>query len=132
MPLIVPPPDKPPAGLVVGNLPYLVAVIIMAAFALTAIITILVLRPTADNSSLIATVVSLTVPTTVSLLAFMKSTETHGIVNSRMDEFKRELVAASALASEAARTAGQLEGRREGVAAANARTDQIAVNKENS
>lgn len=53
------------------------------------------------------------------------STETHAIVNHRMDEFKLELQKAATLQVTAAKEAG----RKEGVDSANVRTDELTAAK---
>jgi hypothetical protein len=70
-----------------GALPYIVAVVIMSLFGVVGILVLTIMRPTQDNTTLIALIVGFLTPTTVSLLALMKAQETHLSVNSRLDQF---------------------------------------------
>lgn len=108
-----------------NNAPYVIAVVVMALIGVIAVVLIVLIRPDKDNSVLIATIGSFILPTTVALLAFMKSQETHVVVNSRMDEFRRQLEESSLLRQAAERQAGFIEGSRGGAASANARTDVL-------
>jgi hypothetical protein len=69
------------------NRSYIVAVLIMSLLGIGAIICITVLRPEKDNTNLISSTIGFLAPTTMALLAFMKSQETHKAVNSRLDAF---------------------------------------------
>jgi len=86
------------------NFQYIVAVVAMGLFGVAGAVLITVLRPGADNSSTIIMIFGFLAPTTLSLLSFMKSQETHLSVNSRLDGFMRN-------ASLAARAQGREEGR---------------------
>jgi len=83
-----------------NNIPYLIAVVAMSALGVISVVTVLILRPQADNAALFAAIAGFIAPTTMALLAFMKTQETHVLVNGRMDEFKR-LLQANALIAEA-------------------------------
>ncbi len=103
--------------------PYLLAVALISGLAIIGIVMVLVLRPGAtDNAVMVASIIGFATTTGTSMLAFMRSTETREVVNSRMDEFKRTLQIASDAATAAAHAAGRLEGQ----ASANQRTDQLA------
>ncbi len=102
-----------------SNLQYLVAIVVMMLLGVGGIVGITILRPLGDNAPLITELLGFLTPTTLSLLAFMKAQETHLAVNSRLDEFMRN-------AAYAARAQGVTEGRAEGRAAADARTDLLA------
>lgn len=101
-----------------NNTPYLIAIVSMLLIGVVAIATITIKRPEADNTVLIATVFAFIGPTTLSLLAFMKSQETHLSVNSRLDGFIKNAEAAAA-------ARGNIEGQQ----IANERTDAIAKAK---
>jgi hypothetical protein len=102
-----------------NNVPYVIAVIAMSIACVAAIVAITFARPEADNSVLITTVIGFATTTTASLLAFMKSQETHLSVNSRLDAFMRN-------AELAAHVQGIVEGRSQGRDMADARTDALA------
>jgi hypothetical protein len=108
---VVPPPN---------NLPYIVTVALMAMFAVASVVAVTLIRPTQDNSSLITTILGFIATTTASLLAFMKSQETHLSVNSRLDAFMRN-------AEMAAHIQGLAEGQVKGRQDANARTDALTA-----
>ncbi len=109
---IVPPPN---------NVPYIVAVVAMMALGVGGAVVVTLARPAQDNTVLIGIIFGFLAPTTLSLLAFMKAQETHLSVNSRLDAFM-------ATARTAARAEGVLEGRTQGRAAADDRTDTLAAN----
>lgn len=100
-----------------SNVPYFLIVGGMAVVGVVAVVLVSVLRPEQDNSALITTIVGLLLPTTASILAFLKAQETHLSVNSRLDSF---IVAAKAQA--------KAEGVKEGGRAANERTDKLKNN----
>lgn len=102
-----------------NNLSYVIAVVIMMGFGVMGIVAITLARPEADNTALIGAILGFLAPTTLSLLAFMKSQETHLSVNSRLDAFMSNAKLAS-------RAQGLAEGRMEGRSDANARTDALA------
>lgn len=97
------------------NLSYIRAVIIMVLLGCFMALVIVLVRPDKDNVEIIASIFGLLTPTTLSLLAFMKSQETHLSVNSRLDDFISE-------ASTSAKAQGIIEGRNE----ANERNDKLA------
>lgn len=70
-----------------NNIPYIAAVVIMMLVGVAAAVAITFARPTTDNTLLIGSVFGFLLPTTLSLLAFMKAQETHLSVNSRLDAF---------------------------------------------
>lgn len=102
-------PSPPP-----NNFQYVVAVLIMSALGVAAVIAVTLMRPSQDNTVLIASIFGFLLPTTMALLAFMKSQETHLSVNSRLDAFLSE-----------ARLAAKAEGVAEGRETAEKRADQI-------
>lgn len=104
-----------------NNIPYIVAVLVMMALGVFGVVTIVVLRPMQDNTLIITALLGFLAPTTLSLLAFMKAQETHLSVNSRLDAFMKN-------ASAAAHAEGIAEGRSQGRAAADERTDALATN----
>lgn len=89
------------------NKPYIMAVIAMMFLGVIGIIAITMIRPEQDNTILIAAMLGFLAPTTLALLAFMKSQETHLSVNSRLDAFMHA-------AESAARYKGIEEGRVKG------------------
>lgn len=103
-----------------NNLPYIVAVVLMMLMGVAGVAAIVILRPQQDNAAIIASIIGLLAPTTLSLLAFMKAQETHLSVNSRLDAFMRN-------AEFAARVQGVMDGRAQGRQDANDRTDQISA-----
>jgi len=64
-------------------------------------------------------------PTLLALAAYVQARKTHGIVNSRMDEFKANLEVAATKAAELAFANGLKVGKEQGAAAANVRTDAL-------
>jgi len=103
-----------------NNVPYVVAVVLMALIGMIGAVAVAIGRPGQDNTAIYALLGSFVAPTTLSLLAFMKAQETHLSVNSRLDAFMRN-------AEMAARVQGVLDGRAQGREAANARTDALAA-----
>lgn len=101
-----------------NNAPYLVAVVLMVLIAISGVVLIVIFRPDADILIVFSGVFGFLTPTTLSLLAFMKSQETHLSVNSRLDEFIQN-----------AEAAAEERGKRMGRETANARTDMLAKNK---
>jgi len=103
-----------------NNTPYIIAVVIMVSIGVGGIILIWLARPEAmDNMLITAAVFTFIGPTTLSLLAFMKSQETHLSVNSRLDAFMSNAV-------KAARSEGLIQGKIEGNIESDARTDSLA------
>jgi hypothetical protein len=109
-PSIVPPPN---------NVPYVIAVVLMAIIGVVGVVIVTIARPGQDNTIVIGGILGSLAPTTISLLAFMKAQETHLSVNSRLDAFMKN-------ATIAARADGLLEGRAQGRNDANDRTDILA------
>lgn len=64
---------------------YLLAVLVMVGMGVGSVIGVTLLRPGQDNTLLVAAVFGFLAPTTMALLAFMKSQETHSAVNGRLD-----------------------------------------------
>lgn len=106
-----------------NNTPYLIAIVIMALVAIMAIVLVAVLRPAVDNTPLYVLILGSIGPTTLALLAFMKSQETHLSVNSRLDQFIKN-------ADRSARAEGELAGRAAGRQSADIRTDTLKVERE--
>lgn len=102
------------------NRSYLFAVLFMTFIAIAGAAGILYLRPESDLVIVLATVFGFTAPTTLSLLAYLKSQETHLSVNSRLDEFIRN-----------AASSARDQGVRQGMAEANDRTDKLAKDSKN-
>ncbi len=80
--------------------PYIVAVLIMAVLGVAAIVTLTVMRPKEDNVVIITLILGFLAPTTLSLLSLMKAqeatnvaTETHKIVNSELEKWKKDFAA---------------------------------------
>lgn len=103
-----------------NNLKYIMAVMFMMTLGVVGIVSLVVARPdNKDNLLVIGLILGFLAPTTVSILAFMKTQETHLSVNSRLDAFMAQARIAS-------RAEGLSQGRKEGRDAANDRTDALA------
>lgn len=101
-----------------NNNPVIIAVCCMALLLAAFVVMISVVRPDGDNLDLIAIVFAAITPTTVALLAYMKTTENaqavkdvHLAINGRLTQ----LLAMTELAS---RAEGVAEGTQAGVATA--------------
>lgn len=105
-----------------NNVPYIVAVLIMATLGVIAVLMLAFLRPTQDNTAIYVLVFGSLTPTTLALLAFMKAQETHLSVNSRLDQFIIN-------AGRAERAEGELVGRAAGRDQADHRTDTLQDRK---
>lgn len=103
--------------------PYLVVIFGMVFTAITGTVLVFIFRPAQDNTAIVASILGFVGSTLAALMAFMKTQETHLIVNSRMDEFKQELRMATRLATAAARAEGVTEGKQE----ADVRVDKLIV-----
>lgn len=73
-----------------SNAPYLITVVLMTLIGMIAVIMVLWLRPDSDNTNLIAILLGMIVPTTASIMAIMKSQETHLTVNSQLAQWKED------------------------------------------
>jgi len=102
-----------------SNIPYLISILLMSLLGVIGTLSIVLLRPGEDNASLYISVASFVLPTTTALMAFLKTQETHLLVNSRMDEFKRLISINAAAAEELARVKGVAQGLREQFTIAN-------------
>jgi hypothetical protein len=112
---IQPANPKPPS-----NWPYLIAVILMAAFGVIAVLILTKLRPTQDNSMLITTVIGFLSTTTGVILTFMKAADTHDAVNGQLRRFLDT-------ARQVSHYEGQAQGRIEGIAEGELRHPMQAV-----
>lgn len=115
-----------------GTKNYLIAIVSMVLIAVIALVAVTIIRPDQDNSTLYVLILSSIGPTTLGLLALMKSTETvrvaqethqvaqetHLSVNSRLDQFIRN-------ADRSARAEGELAGLAAGREQADQRTDTL-------
>lgn len=107
----------PPAS----NVKYIVAVMFMMFLGVVSTVVLVTMKPdNKDNILVIGTIIGFLAPTTLSLLALMKSQDTHLSVNSRLDAFMSQARLAS-------RAEGLSEGRKEGREQANQRTDELAA-----
>ncbi len=86
-----------------SNLPYVIAVCVMAFIACGAVVLVVMSRPGQDNVLLVGAIFGFVGPFTMALLAFMKAQETHLSVNSRLDAFMEA-------AARAARAEGHISG----------------------
>lgn len=113
-------PPTPPVltGTTANNIPYVVAVSVMVVAGIVGATVIIVLRPNVDNTLIITALFGFLTSSTLSLLSFMKSQETHLSVNSRLDGEIQNAAAAA-----------QAKGVQEGVAQANQRTDILQKNQ---
>lgn len=96
-----------------SNVPYLIAVVTMALLGVGGIVLVLVLRPDQDNTALLAAIAGLVAPTTMGLLAFLKTKDTHVLVNSRMEEFKQLLMKNAAQETALSNARSVAQGMRE-------------------
>lgn len=119
----------PPENTKTSVMPYLIALLGFGALTMASIVLITAFRPSMDNTSLIIQIVGFAGTMLTATLAFLKSQETHAVVNSRMDEFKATLAAAALAAQTAARAEGVAQGRADGRQAADARTDDLKAHK---
>lgn len=87
-----------------SNMPYIIAVVAMIALGIIAVVVLASTRKDTDIIVLIGAVFGVLTPTTLALLSFMKSQETHLSVNSRLDGFIKN-------AQMAALAQGNIEGR---------------------
>lgn len=92
-----------------SNWPYALTGVLMACLGVIAILVLTSLRPTQDNSVLIATVIGFLSTTTGVIMTFMKAQETHLAVNSRLDAFM-------ASARKVGHLEGEVSGRMAGIA----------------
>jgi len=108
--------------------PYVVTVIGIPIVSLVGVVLVVTLRPATSealataNAALVTQILGFGATITVAMLAYLKSSDTHIVMNSRMDEFKRTMQ----LASDAAVARALSEGRAEGRASADARTDVLS------
>lgn len=99
----------------INNKPYITAVVSMMLIGVAGTVLISIFRPEQDLIVVITAIFGLLTPTTLSLLSFMKSQETHLSVNSRLDQFIKN-------ADAIARAEGEIKGAR----TANERTDALS------
>jgi hypothetical protein len=76
-----------PGDNISSNTPFVAAVCVMITLGVILSVLIIMLRPQSDPLVVCVTVFGIISPTTLSLLAFMKSQQTHLSVNSRLDDF---------------------------------------------
>lgn len=93
-----------------SNAQYIVAIVVMMFIAVIGIVVILIARPGEDNAVIIAALFGFLSPTTLALLAYMKSDDTHKMVNSRLDQMMDD---SNAIARAVGVTEGRLQGKRE-------------------
>jgi hypothetical protein len=106
---------------------YLATVLGMTLIGVAAIVTVFVVDPQGDHTAVIVSILGFIAPTTAAIMAFLKSQETHQMVNGRMDEFMRRMQVAAEASIVSARAEGLKAGTETGTAAANARTDKLAA-----
>lgn len=100
---------------------YLLSVVAMVLISVAAVVLISIFSPGPDNTAIIVAIFGFTTAT-FSILTWLKSQETHLSVNSRMDEYKKNI-------EELSLAIGVKEGIKEGIRQANERTDEIEKNK---
>ncbi len=98
------------------------ALIGIPSLSIIAVVALLVLRPDKDNALIVTQILGFGGTITAATMAYLKSSDTREIVNSRMDEFKRTMQ----LAANAAVATAHADGRAEGRLAADQRTDDLA------
>lgn len=123
MTVILVEPTNPPKASVA---PYIYMTVAICIATITGVVVVVVARPGADNAGLVTQILGFATTTLMATLAYMRSTETREVVNSRMDEFKRVVQTASDIAQNQAHTQGRIEGQAEGREAANKRTDTLS------
>jgi hypothetical protein len=101
--------DMPSAPPPPSNWPYLITVVLMAAFGVIGVLILTKLRPTQDNSVLITTVIGFLSTTTGVVLTFLKAQDTHDAVNGQLKKFL-------STARQVSHFEGQAQGRAEGIA----------------
>lgn len=107
--------------------PYVWAITVIAVVAIIGGVVVIVLRGTDNAQELLLTnIFGFAVTVTMATLAYLRATETHAIVNSRMDEFKAVLELNANQQSAIARAAGIVEGEQK----ANLRTDALAATQQ--
>lgn len=90
------------------------AIVSVLLIGVAGVVLVTILRPDLDPLAISAVIFGFLTPTTLSLMSYLKSQETHLAVNSRLDEFIRN-------ASAAAKAVGQEAGRKE----SEARADEL-------
>ncbi len=83
---------------------YVMSIVVLCIVTIAAIITVTIARPTVDNTGLIATIIGVTSPILVALLAAAVQ-QVHYAVNSRLSQLLE-------LTATASRAEGQLAGGR--------------------
>jgi hypothetical protein len=104
------------------NWTYVVTLVLIPLASVVGCVVVTVMRPEKDNSSLVTQILGFGVTITMATMAYLKSSDTREVVNSRMDEFKRTLQ----LTADAAIAGAHAEGKAEGRVAADQRTDLLA------
>lgn len=92
--------------------------VILIAVATIISVSLVAIFREGDNTAIITAIIGLAVPTIASVMAYLKTQETHAIVNSKLDEVVKT-------ATFAAHAEGVEEGRDE----ANKRTDILDAKK---
>lgn len=69
----------------------LLVILCMCALGTGGVLLLQLLRPDNDNTGVIATIIGFLAPTTAALLAYLKSADTHKLVNGQLTEYKRTL-----------------------------------------
>ena len=105
---------------------YLIATIVVFSVGMLSVVLVTLLRVTEDNGILITAIIGFTGTTLGSVLAFMKSQETHASVNSRMDDFIKKFEASSVAKQDLARSEGLAEGKTQGRKSSDDRTDTLS------
>lgn len=70
-----------------GSMQYIWAVVVMALLGLVLVFGILFLRPASDPMTVLGEVGKWLAPTTAAIMAYMKSQETHLMVNSKLQKW---------------------------------------------
>lgn len=118
-PIAITEPENPTS---IGIGSYILSVTSVAVVAIIAVTVLLVIRPEKDNSTLVTLIFGFASNVAVVTALYIKASDTHSMLNSRMNEFKRSLESASAAAQAKAYQDGQNQGRN----VANDRTDALA------
>ena len=110
-----------------GKQPYILMGLGMVFLVVISIVLLETLSPLVrDNTSSITQIIGFAATTTAALFAYQKSQDTHIMMNSKLDAWKEEFTEKMEERGKAAEALAYSEGRKDGRADANARTDLLA------
>lgn len=73
-----------------SNVPYVIAVVVMALLGVVFALGVTLIRPDKDNTQLITTIIGFLAVITTGILTFLKSDSTHTMVNSQLSQWKAD------------------------------------------